>query len=431
MGRGQLPEYGLPLAPTPHPLAELVGLVVSPLGPTASEHVVVALAYIALASLAFVVFRLGQAWFSAPVGLLGAALFITREPILSYGIRGYVDIPYVVLVLAALLVETRRRRAGASVLWLLALAGLLRPEAWLLGAGYWTYLAWSHTCQRAALVRLALIVVSAPMVWALSDLLVTGDPMWSLTHTQSTAVALNRVTGIQNVPVTGAHRLGEILRPDVLIAAAVGGALSRRLLRDRTRLGLLAGFGAGAAVALLASAGLPINTRYLMLVASLLAISAGAGVFGWLYLPLSHRRRRSWQVVGVLLAVVIVAYIPSQRTRVDRAFQALRRQEQIEADLRSLVGKGTIHRRCGPIGVTNHRAIPQLALLLRTRPGNIIDTQARPLTHGTYITLASPRIAREYMLDPSEAAQARSTEPRFLRVASLRDSSWRIYVLCP
>ena len=61
---------------------------------------------------------------------------LTRRPVLDFGARAYVDIPYLVLVLAALLVETRRPRAGAPVLALLALAGLIRPEAWLFSAAY-------------------------------------------------------------------------------------------------------------------------------------------------------------------------------------------------------------------------------------------------------------------------------------------------------
>src|SRR5437868_6476050 len=73
-------------------------------------------------------------------GALAALLFVTRVPVLSYGVRAYVDIPYLLLILGALLVESRRPRAGAPVLALLALAGLLRPEAWLFSALYWLYL---------------------------------------------------------------------------------------------------------------------------------------------------------------------------------------------------------------------------------------------------------------------------------------------------
>ena len=43
-------------------------------------------------------------------------------------------------VLGAVLVEVRRPRAGAPVLALLALAGLLRPEAWVFSGLYWLYI---------------------------------------------------------------------------------------------------------------------------------------------------------------------------------------------------------------------------------------------------------------------------------------------------
>src|ERR671923_234577 len=77
-------------------------------------------------------------------GALAAAIILPRRPVLDFGARAYVDIPYLVLVLAALLVETRRPRAGGPVLALLALAGLLRPEAWLFSAAYLGYLLYAR-----------------------------------------------------------------------------------------------------------------------------------------------------------------------------------------------------------------------------------------------------------------------------------------------
>jgi len=430
VGRGQLPDYALSLAPTPHPLAELVGLMLSPLGPVASEHAVVVLAYLALGALGYVVFRLGQVWFSAPVGLLAAALLLSREPVLSYGIRGYVDIPFAVLVLTALLVETRRRYSGAPVLWLLAFAGLLRPEAWLFAAGYWLYLARAGARERDELLRLAVIVAMAPLVWAFSDLVVTGNPLWSLTKTRSTAVTLHRTTGLQNVPFTGSRRLGEILRPDGLFAAATGGALSLWLLRDRARLGIAAGLLAVLALALLASVGLPIDTRYVMLPASLLAIFAGVGLFGWHSLSPDHPFRRRWQFLSLLSAVVIVAFIPSQRGRLDHAFHALHSQQRVEHALIALVRAGAIERAgCNPIDATNHRQIPQLALLMQLSPGSLIDTQLHKIESGTYIRPASYKLAQAYVLEPAEVSSAVSpVPPGFSLVA--RNASWQVYKRC-
>ena len=75
-----------------------------------------------------------RAWFDPWVGVLAAADHAHAPAVLDFGARAYVDIPYLVLVLGALLVETRRPRAGLPVLALLAVAGLIRPEAWLFSA---------------------------------------------------------------------------------------------------------------------------------------------------------------------------------------------------------------------------------------------------------------------------------------------------------
>src|SRR4029077_8123048 len=137
---GELPAYDIPIAPTPHPLVEGLGVVLTPLGPRAVENVTVALGFLPRSGGAWVVYKLGALWFGRAAGALAALILLTRVPILSYGVRAYVDVPYLLLVLGAVLIESRRRRAGAPVLALLALAGLLRPEAWAFSGLYWLYL---------------------------------------------------------------------------------------------------------------------------------------------------------------------------------------------------------------------------------------------------------------------------------------------------
>src|SRR5207245_1888525 len=98
--------------------------------------------------------------------------------------------------LGALLAESQRRRAGVPVLALLALAGLLRPEAWAFSGIYWLYLVRGRAPGAPAgqLAGVTLLAVSAPLVWVLSDLAITGEPLWSLTHTRHTAHTLGRIT---------------------------------------------------------------------------------------------------------------------------------------------------------------------------------------------------------------------------------------------
>ena len=119
----------------------------------------------------------------------------------------------------------------------------------------------------------------------LSDLLVTGHLFWSLTNTRHTASELGRKTGIADVPQYIPRRLGEILGPFVLLAAALGGVLGLLWLRTRVLLGAIVGVLAVGVFAVFASAGLPINTRYAFLGAAILCVFAGGGVFGWQRLP--------------------------------------------------------------------------------------------------------------------------------------------------
>ena len=76
-----------------------------------------------------------------PPGCWRAPIFLTRVPILSYGVRAYLDIPYLLFVLGALLRRGAPAAApGRPCSALLALAGLLRPEAWVFSGLYWLYL---------------------------------------------------------------------------------------------------------------------------------------------------------------------------------------------------------------------------------------------------------------------------------------------------
>jgi hypothetical protein len=432
LARGQTPSYRLPLipTPTPHPLLELLGAILAPLGAPATITVVVALAYLALAALGYLAYELGTRWFSWPVGLAAAALLLSRYEVLSYGARAYVDIPYVVLVLAALAIEARQRRAGWPVIAMLDLAGLLRPEAWLFAVVYWVYL-WpaASPAQRA---RLAGLVALAPLLWAGSDLLVTGNPLWSLTHTQSTARKLDRVTGLANVPYYGARRLGEVLAPDGLVAAAVGGALALWLTRSRALLGAAAVALAVVALAIVASSGLPIQDRYVFLIAALGAIFGGAGLFGWRSLAPDHPRRRLWQGGSILIVVAILASIAWQVPRFHKTFegtrpsdQSLDAQQRIQDDLSTLVTSGGISVRCVPISVPYDTPVPLLALRLHTSPANIV---VRPISAGTYLTTASPAVHLQYQLDPHDHQRPGSVAPGFRVIA--HDRSWRVYSSC-
>jgi hypothetical protein len=87
-------DYGAALPPTPHPLADLLGLVTTPLGDGAID-VTMAIAYLSLGLVGYLVYRLGTLWLDRPVGAVAALIVLTRAPYLSNGLRAYVDLPYI------------------------------------------------------------------------------------------------------------------------------------------------------------------------------------------------------------------------------------------------------------------------------------------------------------------------------------------------
>jgi hypothetical protein len=444
LARGELPAYEVPIAPTPHPLVEALGLVLSPLGPAAVQDITVALGFLALAACGWVVYELGARWFGRAAGALAALVLLTRVPILSYGVRAYVDLPYLLLLLSALLVETRRPRAGAPVLALLAFAGLLRPEAWAFSGIYWIYLlappfrsgqagakagALPRPLRtRGELARLTLLAAAAPLIWVLSDLLITGDPLWSLTNTRHTASTLHRVRGIANVPQYVPRRIGEILRPPVLAGAALGGLLSLMWLRGRAIPGAAAGVLAVVVSAAFAALGLPIDTRYAFLAAAILCVFFGAGVFGWTRMAPEDPRRRWWIAGGAVVLAALLAYAPSQHRSAHRELDNLARQQSIEGDLLALVDDHSITLRCGPVGVPNHAPVPLLALRLQTSPKNIVSAEGASITSGVYVDPASGQVERDYVLDKRDPHAPARVPPGFSAVRTNR--SWLIFERC-
>jgi hypothetical protein len=320
-------------------------------------------------------------------------------------VRAYVDIPYVVLVLCALAIETRRRRAGWPVIALLDLAGLLRPEAWLFAAVYWLYLWRGSTARRR--VELAAAVAAAPLLWAISDLAVTGNALWSLTNTRSTARELHRATGLVNVPYYGARRLGVLLGAGAALIAVV-------------------------ALAAVAGSGLPIQDRYVFLIAALGAVFGGAGLFGWLTLEASDPHRALWQRGALVIAVAIVASIAWQVPRFNKTFnsskpadQSLGAQQRIAADLVALTKRGAITTGCLPISVPYATPVPLLALYLHTSPANV---EVAPIARGTYIVAADQAVYIQYQLDKNDPQRSGGVPSGFRSIASNR--SWHVYASC-
>jgi hypothetical protein len=461
LAHGVSPDYGAALAPTPHPLTDLIGLVTTPLGDGAIT-VTMIVAYASLGLIGYFVYRLGSLWFDRWIGAVAAAIVLTRAPFLSNGLRAYIDLPYIAFCLAALTIEAKRPRAGWPVLALLVPAGLLRPEAWLFAGVYWLYLAFSlnrdrlmgreHTSMEGnqpiveifgwqlrwrrersggALAWLAILAAAGPLLWVLFDAITAGDPLYSWTGTKETVEALERQTGPVDLVLYGPRRLGEVLQWPGMVGAFGGVVLGLAFMRRRSALGVVAVVLALGAFALLACGGLAILPRYTMLAAAVLAIFVGVALLGWRLLEPRHPWRRRWQLFAGLVALMFLAWLPNQWDLDSRVDTDLTNQARIESDLTDLVDAGAFEPLCGPIAVPNHRAIPRLAFGLDVKPTQIVSASEEGVPRrGYFVAPASKFVIHNFILDPNDPTSlSLDVPPGFMPVAE--NESWKVYRRCP
>jgi hypothetical protein len=431
LAHGMSPDYAAALPPTPHPLADLLGLVTTPLGDGAIT-VTMIIAYVSLGLVAYLVYRLGSRWFDRPIGAVAAVIVLTRAPYLSNGLRAYVDLPFIALCLGALAIETKRPRAGWPVLALLALAGLLRPEAWLFAVAYWLYLALTGQYSRLELAWLGALALAGPILWAVFDWITAGSPTYSFTGTRETVETLNRQTGPVDLVLYGPRRLGEVLQWPGMVGAAGGVVLGFACLRRRSTPGLVAAVLALGAFALLACVGLAIIARYTMLAAAILSIFVALALLGWRLLEPGHPWRRPWQAFAAVVVLMFVLWLPNQWDLDSTVHRDLSNQGTIERDLTDLVDAGAFEPLCGPITVPNHRAIPRLAFGLDIKPTRIVSATERrggAPRPGYFLDPASPFVIHNFILDPNDPTRFSLTVPRGFHLVA-RNRSWKLYRDC-
>ena len=110
--------------------------------------------------LVWLAYRLGAELFSPAVGVVTALVVLTRPALERDALLGYQDTPFAVLIVWAVLLEARRPKRGVPVLVLLAVAGLMRPEAWALAGLYALYM-WRGASNRERAVYAGLTAARA------------------------------------------------------------------------------------------------------------------------------------------------------------------------------------------------------------------------------------------------------------------------------
>src|SRR4051794_14764161 len=180
---GHLPSFDEYRSPTEHPLAVAFGAALSVLG-RHGDRVMVFFTEASFVVLCAGIYQLARRVFTPLVGLAAAGILCTRFDFPFLAARAYIDIPYLAFVVWAAALEVAKPRRGGIVWVLLACAGLLRPEAWLIIGLYFLWmcsgeLGADHPDAATRLGRWARYAAWAavgPVVWVLTDFVVTGHP---------------------------------------------------------------------------------------------------------------------------------------------------------------------------------------------------------------------------------------------------------------
>jgi hypothetical protein len=390
---GQLPSFDEYRSPTEHPLAVLFGAALSLLG-RGGDRVMVFFTEASFVVLCAGVYRLARLAFTPLVGLAAAGILCTRFDFPFLAARAYIDIPYLAFVVWAAALELERPRRGGAVWVLLACAGLLRPEAWLLIGLYFLWMCSGELGPghppRERLVRWARYAAWAavgPVVWVLTDFVVTGHPLFSLQHTSGLAEELGRTKGLAEVPSSMRQFFLNLAKAPVLYAA-VAGFLAALWLAPRrivmpTALWLI---GTGTFV-LVGIAGLSVIDRYLLVPTLMVMVFAAVALAGWTLLREDLLIRKVWAVAAGVVIVWGVAY---SATRVNfHVFDAeLKLRGASHRSLVDLLDQPNVRaaRRCGPVTTPTHKLVPDTRwvlgasadeVLARADPHTKADPQAR------------------------------------------------------
>jgi hypothetical protein len=420
---GFTPEYTADFAPTPHPLATAVSSLALPLGHDA-DMAILGITLLAFGALVYLTYQLGAELFSPWVGLVAALVVLTRPALERDALIGYQDMPFAVLVISAVLLEARRPRRGIAVLALLALAGLLRPEAWVLAGLYWLYL-WpgASPAQRA---RTFGLVLAAPLVWAGSDWLVAGDPLHSLHGTAALAEEADRRRAPQDVPYWTAKYFGYALREPMVIGVPLGLGFAWLYARRRSLLPAAVVVAMTAVFAIGPLFGLPLIRRYIETPAVLLTLFYGLAVCGWMSLPPGRARTR-WMALGGLAVALSVAYLPWHARKLESVGARVQHDGVMYADLQRVAEAPSVRAafaRCAPLTAADHRPIPFVRYWLDGAPGSVrtVESGANRMSRMLLLPRRNRATRRVYSLKTFPIVRAPDGYTQIYR-----NGSWRVY----
>jgi hypothetical protein len=375
---GHLPDLKVYRGPTEHPLAIFFGTLCSIFGQSGARLMVLGSigSFVALVAGTY---RLGRLCFGPIVGMFAALLMLSRFFDENLAAQGYLDISYVALVVWAVALEVAKPKRGATVFLLLAAAGLLRPDAWVLAGAYWLWCQWPTIARLLrgerigrtgweGLLRQALLALIAPVIWFSFDALVTGNPLYSLTATAGLAQELERTQGFTSVLASTWTYAVRIDKLPVLLGAIAGGALACWLVPRRTA-AVLAVLVLQVFVFIAEGAvGASVIDRYLMGAAAVVLLFCAVALGGWSLLLPGSGLRRAW-MAGAAALVIFGAYSAASTLNLASLENTLAYHEDFHKGLAVALKAPSVRaalNRCPLLSLPNNKLIPDARWILDT-----------------------------------------------------------------
>lgn len=266
-------------------------------------------------------YRVGARLAGPLAGAVAALSLALSADLYRTSLLGSAEPVLIALTLGAVDRHMAGRRDWALVL--VALAGLIRPEAWVLLGLYGAYVWLREPALRPLAVA---AVVVPPALWLGLDWIGSGNPL----HASSTATSATEGSAANaSVPALEVvRRAADAVIVPTLVLAALGVGLAARR-RDRAVLSLAAlALGWIAVVAIMAEVGFTGTRRYLAAPAAALCVLAGVGL-AWLLDAVRERRAR----LALACAIAAVSLVPALlRAREDARMLSVARSQADQRD---------------------------------------------------------------------------------------------------
>ncbi len=358
-----MPDFNVYRGPTEHPLAIAFGALCSIVGQSGARLVVLG-SISSFVALVAGLYRLGRLCFGPIVGAFAGLLVLSRFFIENLAAQGYLDISYVALVVWATALEIERPRRGPFVFLLLAAAGLLRPDAWVLSGVYWLWCA--YPADAPTRLRYLALAAIAPLLWIGVDAVVTGDPLYSLHSTSGLASELERTQGFSSVLSSTWNYAVRIDKLPVVLGSIAGALIAiwltpRRVLVPLVVLGtLLFVFVAEGAV------GASVVDRYMIGSSVVMLVFCAVAVGGWSMLEPATALRRAW-VVGAALLILYGAASAANTLSLSSLRTTLADHENFHEGLASALHSPAVAaelKSCPLLSLPNNKLIPDARWIL-------------------------------------------------------------------